>query len=154
METASIRDIPLYDADRMAEGMPAGGGPAQGPDRRRRRPAPGHPGVQQLDPRSVKNAIDWLSRPASDIPSVFGGRPVALMGATTGPGGTILAQNAWLPVLRILGTRPWFGPRLTVSGAKEVFDEDGRLADEGVREKLKAFMAGFGEFVGERRKAE
>ena len=32
-------------------------------------------------PRPFKNAIDWLSRPAADIPRVFGGKPVALMGA-------------------------------------------------------------------------
>ena len=29
-------------------------------------------------PGVFKNAIDWLSRPASDIKRVFGGKPVAL----------------------------------------------------------------------------
>jgi len=33
---------------------------------------------------------------------VFGGRPVALMGATPGGMGTAHAQTAWLPVLRVL----------------------------------------------------
>ena len=56
-------------------------------------------------PGVLKNAIDWLTRPAKDIPRVFGDKPVALMGATPGPGGTRLAQAAWLPVLRILRTR-------------------------------------------------
>jgi len=37
------------------------------------------------------------------------------MGASPGGFGTILAQAAWLPVLRTLGTRPWFGGRLMVS---------------------------------------
>src|SRR6266581_6752143 len=60
-------------------------------------------------PGVFKNAIDWLSRPPKDIPRVFGGRPVALMGATPGPGGTMLAQAAWLPVLRTLGTELWSG---------------------------------------------
>ncbi len=54
-----------------------------------------------------KNAIDWLSRPAEDIASVFGDKPVALCGASPGGFGTILSQDAWLPVLRTLGTRPW-----------------------------------------------
>src|SRR5260221_4506386 len=56
-------------------------------------------------PGVLKNAIDWLSRPDSDIARVFGGRPVALMGASPGGFGTILSQNGWLPVLKTLGTR-------------------------------------------------
>ena len=74
-------------------------------------------------PGVFKNAIDWLSRPASDIPSVFGAKPVAVMGASQGGFGTILSQNAWLPVLRTLGTKAWFGGRLLVSRAQTVFDE-------------------------------
>jgi len=31
-----------------------------------------------------KNAIDWLSRPPSDIPRIFGDRPFALIGASAG----------------------------------------------------------------------
>jgi chromate reductase len=98
-------------------------------------------------PGVFKNAIDWLTRPGSDIKRVFGGRPVALMGATPGRGGTIMAQAAWLPVLRTLGTKPWFGPRLIVSGAGTVFDADGRLVDEQVRSQLVTFMAGFTAFI-------
>jgi len=95
----------------------------------------------------LKNAIDWLSRPPADIPRVFGNRPVAVMGATPGRGGTVLAQTAWLPVLRTLGTRPWFGPRLQVGGANRVFDEAGQLVDDHVRSQLRTFMAGFAEFI-------
>jgi transposase len=40
---------------------------------------------------------------------------------------TVLSQNAWLPVLRTLGTTPWHGGRLLVSRAGSVFDEAGRL---------------------------
>src|SRR4029077_8313313 len=69
-------------------------------------------------PGVFKNAIDWLSRPAADIGRVFGGRPVAVIGASPGGLGTILSQAAWLPVLRTLGTEPWFGGRLLVSHAR------------------------------------
>jgi len=51
-------------------------------------------------------------------------------------------------VLRTLGTRPWFGARLLVSGAGKVFDEAGNLVDEHVRTQLKSFMAGFEQFIG------
>ena len=62
-------------------------------------------------PGFLKNAIDWASRPASDIATVFGDLPVALIGAGGGAG-TRLAQQAWLPVLRFLKMRPWFGKSL------------------------------------------
>jgi len=98
-------------------------------------------------PGVLKNAIDWLSRPASDIKRIFGGKPVALMGASAGPFGTILSQNAWISVLRALGTNPWFGGRLFVSRAHTVFDENGKMTDENVRKQLLQFLHGFFEFV-------
>jgi NAD(P)H-dependent FMN reductase len=97
-----------------------------------------------------KNAIDWLSRPAADIDRVFGDKPVALMGATPGMGGTRLAQSAWLPVLRTLGTRAWAGDQLYVARAGQAFDEEGKLVDEKVTKRLSEFMAGFAAFVNAR----
>jgi NAD(P)H-dependent FMN reductase len=148
IETASIAGIPLYDGDAEAQsGVPE-------PVRAlKERIAAADalllvtPEYNNSIPGVFKNAIDWLSRPAADIPRVFGGRPVALMGATPGRGGTTLSQAAWLPVLRVLGMRPWFGRTLYVANAGSVFDKDGRLGDEQVRKQLVAFMAGFAEFV-------
>jgi NAD(P)H-dependent FMN reductase len=97
----------------------------------------------------AKNAIDWLSRPPADIPRVFGDLPVAIIGASPGRFGTILAQNAWLPVIRTLGACLWTGGRLQVSGAGKIFDEDGRLTDDAMRERLEDFVDGFIEFVEE-----
>jgi hypothetical protein len=61
--------------------------------------------------RVFKDAIDWLSRPVSDIPQVFGNRPVGVIGAWPGRFGTILAQDGWPSVLRTLRMCPWFGAR-------------------------------------------
>src|SRR3982750_1069087 len=83
-------------------------------------------------PGFLKNAIDWASRPASDIPDVFGDLPVALIGAGGG-GGTRLAQSAWMPVFRYLRMRPWSVHTLYVDRARERFDEAGRLAAEATR---------------------
>ena len=94
-------------------------------------------------PGVIKNAIDWLSRPPEDVKRVFHGKPVAVIGATTGSFGTILAQSACLPVLRTLRTRPWLEGRLLVSRARKVFGEDGEIMDEDVRDKLRAFIEGF-----------
>src|SRR6266446_1326795 len=98
-------------------------------------------------PGVFKNAIDWLSRPPSDIPRVFSGKPVAIIGASPGGFGTILSQEAWLPVLRTLGTRPWFGGRLLVSRAATVFDEGGGIVNDSIKEQLRQFIHGFVSFV-------
>ncbi|HJV50438.1 MAG TPA: NAD(P)H-dependent oxidoreductase, partial [Noviherbaspirillum sp.] len=98
-------------------------------------------------PGVFKNVIDWLSRPPADIPQVFGNRPIAVVGASQGGFGTILAQNAWLPVLRTLGTRPWYGGRLLVSRAGSVFNAAGDLTDEKIKAQLQQFLHGFSEFV-------
>ena len=78
-----------------------------------------------------------------DIPSVFGNRPFAVIGASPGGFGTILAQNDWLPVLKTLGVRQWSGGRLMVSRAHKVFNEVGELIDESTQKGLRDFMRDF-----------
>src|SRR6266852_7154050 len=122
MEIASIRGVPLYDGDlEAAEGLPQ----AVRDLRARVMACDGlllaTPEYNNGIPGVFKNAIDWLSRPAPDNAKIFSNRPVAIMGASLGGFGTILAQDAWLPVLRTLGSRPWFGGRLMVSRAQHGF---------------------------------
>jgi chromate reductase len=102
-------------------------------------------------PGVFKNAIDWLSRPSADIPKIFGEKPVALIGASPGPYGTLLGQSAWLPTLRTLGTKPWFGGRLMVANADKMFDPAGQLTDAALKERLRKFLAGFSRFAAEER---
>lgn len=148
VEMASIQGIPLYDGDlEAAEGVPE----AAGRLKDRIAAADGlllaTPEYNNGIPGAFKNAIDWLTRPPQDIRRVFGGRPVAVIGATPGGMGTVHAQTAWLPVLRTLGTRPYFGRLLYVSGAGKAFDESGELVDEDLRQRLQKYLAGFAEFV-------
>ena len=70
------------------------------------------------------------------------------LGASAGGFGTILAQDAWLPVLRTLGTRFWSGGRLLVSRAGQAFDADGRLVEERTRQQLAQFLAGYADAIG------
>src|SRR5436190_15250348 len=127
LDIASLRGIPLYDGDVEAQGIPA----AVSQLKERIIAADGvllvSPEYNNSIPGVFKNAIDWLSRPPADIPKVFGGRPFGVIGATPGQGGTNLAQLAWLPVLRTLGTQPYFGGRLGVGGAAKVFDGGGEI---------------------------
>jgi chromate reductase, NAD(P)H dehydrogenase (quinone) len=153
IEIASIREIPPYDGDVEAEqGVPA-------PVQQLKDLIAASDGVLIVTPEYnnsipgvLKNAIDWLSRPPADIPKVFRGRPFALMGATPGQGGTLLSQAAWLPVLRTLGTRPWFEGRLQISGAARVFDADGRITDTATSDRLRTFVEGFAAFAASQRR--
>ena len=141
-------DWPLYNADIQAQGFPDKVQAAQ----KAMIEADGlvlvTPEYNSGIPGVFKNAIDWLSRPDADIARVFGGRRVAVIGASPGGFGTLLSQTAWLPVLKTLGTLPWFGARLQVSRARDVFDGDGNLVDARVREQLTKFLAGFAAFCG------
>jgi chromate reductase len=102
-------------------------------------------------PGVTKNAIDWLSRPPDDIARVFRGRAVAIAGASPGNFGTILSQNAWLPVLRTLGMELWTGRRLMVSRAGSVIDASGDAHDTAARENIAKFMQGFVAWVRARK---
>jgi NAD(P)H-dependent FMN reductase len=148
LEIGSIAGIPLYDGDlEAAQGIPA---PVQAL-KAKVIEADGlllvTPEYNNSMPGVLKNAIDWLSRPPADIGKVFGGRAVALMGASPGGFGTILSQNAWLPVLRTLGTRTWFGGKMMVSRAGGVFNEAGELTDDAIRGQLEKYLAGFAAFI-------
>jgi chromate reductase len=148
LEIATIKGIPLYDGDIEAtHGIPE----AVTALKEQIAAADGlllvTPEYNNSMPGVFKNAIDWLSRPSADIPRIFGGRPVAIMGASPGGFGTILSQNAWLPVIRTLGMQPWFGKRLMVSRAGQVFNEAGELIDDQIRGQLQQFLQGFAEFA-------
>ena len=144
LDIGTIAGIPLYDGDlEAAEGLP-------GPVAELKEQIVRADGVLLVSPEYnnslpgvFKNAIDWTTRPASDIDRVFKGKKVALMGASAGAFGTILSQNAWLPVLRTLGMDLWSSGRLLVPKAAMAFDESGALVDDKIRARLRRFLDGF-----------
>lgn len=147
-ETATLHGIPLYDGDvEVASGVPA----TVTALKEKIIEADGvilfTPEYNNSIPGVFKNAIDWLSRPPADISKVFGGRPFALAGASSGSFGTILSQNAWLAVMRTLGAELWSGKRLMVPKAKTLFDSEGQLTDEQTKERLRVFVKAFADFV-------
>jgi chromate reductase len=140
----SIAPIPLYNGDEeAARGIPE-------PVARLKDAIAAADGLLLVTPEYnnslpgvAKNAIDWLSRPPADISRVFGGKPVAIAGASPGGFGTVLSQNAWLPVFKTLGAELWSGGRLLVSRAGTVFNAHGEIQDGQVRESVRTFIAGF-----------
>ena len=142
IDVATLHGIPLYDGDlETREGIPE----AVEALKARVLASDGlllvTPEYNNGIPGVFKNAIDWMSR--GDGLALFRGKPVAVIGASPGGFGTTLAQNDWLPVLRTLGTIPWFEGRMLVSRAGALFDDRGNLTDDKTRELLARFVQGF-----------
>ncbi|MBA3409065.1 MAG: NAD(P)H-dependent oxidoreductase [Solirubrobacterales bacterium] len=77
-------------------------------------------------PGALKNALDWLSRPLAESP--LRGKPVAVIGASTGLFGAVWAQAELRKVLAAIGARV-IDRELPVGLATDAFTETGRLAD-------------------------
>ncbi|WP_108471145.1 NADPH-dependent FMN reductase [Rhodanobacter thiooxydans] len=93
-------------------------------------------------PGVLKNALDWLSResPAGDV---LPEKPMAVLGASSGPWGTRLAQASLRQVLHTCGALVMPAPTLFVAGAASRFDTDGTLADPATAQSLQGFMLAF-----------
>lgn len=148
LDAASIRSFPLYNGDDEAmHGIPADVASLKDAIAAADGLLLVTPEYNNSIPGVAKNAIDWLTRPAADIPRVFRGKPVAIIGASPGGFGTILSQNAWLPVMRTLGAELWSGGRLMVSRAGAVFDADGNIIDGRTDQLLRKLLEGFVAYV-------
>jgi chromate reductase, NAD(P)H dehydrogenase (quinone) len=84
-------------------------------------------------PGQLKNAVDWASRPAGT--AVLAGKPVAVVGASTGAFGAVWAQAELRKVLATAGARVVEG-EVAIGHAHERFDESGQLVDDNLREQL------------------
>ena len=148
LDVRTLDGIPLYNADTEEEdGLPGEVIALKDAIRSADGVILATPEYNNGIPGVFKNAIDWASRPSSDIKSVFGRRPFAILGASPGGFGTLLAQNDWLPVLRTLRVNLWTGGRLLVSRAGGAFDDNGVLTDPAMRDQLAAFLVGFVSFI-------
>lgn len=144
LDVRTLHGIPLFNADDEAEhGIPAPVAELKDAILLADGILLATPEYNNSIPGVLKNGIDWLSRPPSEIKRVFGGKPVAIVGASAGGFGTVLSQAAWLPVMRTLGAKVWAGGRLVVPRAGSVFDQDGTLTDDAVRQQLRRFVSGF-----------
>ena len=141
---ADLRSLPLYDDDlRLEQDYPE-------PSRRLRAAIAAADGLLIVSPEYnhtvpgvLQNAIDWASRPP-DQP--FKGKPVAIMGASTGRLGTVRMQHGLRSSLESLEAHALLKPEVMISSARETFDETG-LVDPKAREVVAAQMAAFADWV-------
>ena len=85
-------------------------------------------------PGVLKNAIDSASRPYGD--NAFEHKPVAMMGASVGMGGSAKAQYHLRQCFVFLTCFALNQPEVMVPFAQEKFDKDGKLTDPKTREKI------------------
>lgn len=127
-----MRDIPPYDADDDTDVAP------EAVARIRAAVAEADavffttPEFNSSIPGTLKNALDWVSRPLAT--NTMRNKPVAVIGASTGMFGAVWAQAELRKVLGAMGARVVEG-EVAVGHADTRF-EDGRLNDPNLEEQV------------------
>ncbi len=89
-------------------------------------------------PGSLKNAIDWGSRPYGD--NSWEDKPVAIMSESTGMLGGIKAQYQLRQTMLFTNMHPLNRPEVVIGNVADKFDEQGNLTDEHTKEKIKELL--------------
>jgi chromate reductase, NAD(P)H dehydrogenase (quinone) len=128
-----LRELPPYDADRDVE-------PADPAVARLREAIDSADGVLIATPEYngsipgvLKNALDWASRPFPD--NALRGKPVAVVGASTGLFGAVWAQAETRKALGVIGAEV-VDSELPVGQADGAFSKDGELIEPEQRQAL------------------
>ena len=89
-------------------------------------------------PGVLKNAIDWALRPYGD--SAWSGKPVAIMGASSGMLGTARAQYHLRQSFVFLNMFPVNQPEVLISNSAQRFDADEKLTDEKTKQLIRKLL--------------
>jgi chromate reductase len=100
------------------------------------------PEYNQSVPGPVKNMIDWLSRSES-----LAGLPVAVIGASTGPWGTRIAQTLLRQMLLSVQTVVMSHPTLFIPNVESLLDAEGELVDPATCQRLGQVVASFADWI-------
>lgn len=145
LDIAEWRDVPMFDADVMAQGLP----PAVTTLRERLRRADGllivTPEYNYSIPGGLKNVIDWLSR-GDDQP--FAGKPTAILSAAGGPLGGARVQYDLRKVLLFVNAMTMVKPEVFVGAVQTKFSADGTCTDEPTRRFVAAHATAFEAWIG------
>ena len=93
---------------------------------------------------ALKNAIDWASRPPQQP---LAGKPVAIIGASTGNFGTVRSQVHLRQILTHVGALSLGKPEVLVARAAKVFDNAGVLTDDTARGFLHDLLVTFAKWI-------
>jgi chromate reductase, NAD(P)H dehydrogenase (quinone) len=129
-----LRELPFYDSDVEAAGDPPAVTRLKDAIRAADAVLIATPEYNRGIPGVLKNAIDWASRPS--LASPLAGKPVAIVGASTGRGGTARAQEQLRAALEFSRAEVLEQPEVLVPEAFMRFDARGELVDDGIRAEL------------------
>jgi chromate reductase len=96
-------------------------------------------------PGSLKNAIDWASRPYGQ--NSFARKPSAVIGASPGALGTAVAQQSLRSVLSFCNSPQMNAPEAYIQFEPGVFADDGEVTDESTAAFLREYMTAFETFI-------
>ena len=96
-------------------------------------------------PAVLKNAIDWVSRPAFNSP--LKGKPVSFITQAASPVGGARAQAHLKLVLDSTLSAIYMCHEMMISDVDAIFDRHMNVSDAQVRERLSRHVSGFVEFI-------
>ena len=138
MTSYDLAEIPMFNADVEALGDPAPVAAFKRAIASVDALVIATPEYNHCVPGVLKNAIDWASRPARR--SVLTDKPVAIMGASTGRGGTARAQAHLRDGLAYTTGLVLPLPEVLVDLAPAKFDADGTLIDDETRTEVRDLL--------------
>ncbi len=121
VEFDRLREVPPYDEDVEMAGTPEAVEALREAVRGADAVLIATPEYNSSIPGQLKNALDWVSRPAGK--SALNGKPAAVIGASTGMFGAVWAQAELRKVLSAMGGRV-VEAELAVGHAKELLAGD------------------------------
>lgn len=144
MEELAWRDVPAFDADVLAQGLPD-------PVKRVRNQIAAADGVLIVTPEynfsipgMLKNLIDWVSR-GDDQP--LAGKPVAIITASAGPVGGARVQYDLRKVMLFVNAMVLVKPEVFIGMAPTKFAADGTCTDETTIKFVRAQMQAFSDWI-------
>src|SRR3954467_14333470 len=146
LDAVQIGDLPLYNQDFDTENRP----PAQWTtfrDRLRGFDAVlfATPEYNRSVPGVLKNAIDVGSRPYGS--SIWAGKPAAIVSVSPGAIGGFGANHHLRQSLVFLDMPAMQQPEMYIGNAAKLFDDNGALSDDRVRDLVKKFLETFAAWV-------
>jgi chromate reductase, NAD(P)H dehydrogenase (quinone) len=133
-----LADLPHYDADLDVDPAPEAAARLRDAIAQADGVLISTPEFNGSIPGALKNALDWASRPFPD--NALRGKPVAVVGASTGLFGAVWAQAEVRKVLGIIGADT-LTHELPVGQAQNAFGDDGLLTEPDLRDALNELLA-------------
>jgi chromate reductase len=133
LDPSVLKELPIYDQDDDTDTPPVAARRLRGSIRLADAILIATPEYNGSIPGVLKNAIDWASRPFPD--NAVKGKPVAVIGASTGLFGAVWAQAEARKALKIAGADVLEG-EVPVGQAHAAFTGEGRLSEPEVQAAL------------------